>query len=76
MDSSLRKMKIQVLQAQVDVCRLQCATLSAAFEVAPTFEERSILAHRWDHYLKTGYAAQLLLDLLKRQDSGDAPELV
>lgn len=70
MDSTIRKITIQALRVQVDVCRLQCDRLSSNFEAAPTFERRSALAHRWDESLKTGYAAQLLLDLLSRDDSG------
>jgi hypothetical protein len=70
MDSTTRKMTIQALKMQVDVCRLQCACLSSDFETAPTFERRSALAHRWDEFHKTGYAAQFLLDLLLRDDSG------
>jgi hypothetical protein len=61
-------MTIQTLKMQVDVCRLQCECLSGDFETAPTFAERAILARRWDHFLKTGYAAQMMLDLMARQD--------
>jgi hypothetical protein len=70
MDSTIRKMTIQALEAQVDVCRLQCARLSSGFETAPTFERRSALSHRWDEFLKIGDAAQFMLDLLSREDSG------
>jgi hypothetical protein len=68
MQPSTRKTMIQAMKAQVDVCRLQCQNLSADFETARTFEERSRLARRWDQFLKTGYAAQLMLALLERQE--------
>lgn len=68
MSSTIRNMTIQTLKMQVDVCRLQCECLSSDFEIAPTFAERTRLAHRWDDFVKKGYAAQLMLDLIARQD--------
>jgi hypothetical protein len=65
-------MTSQTLKMQVDVCRLQCECLSGDFETAPTFSDRARLAHRWDDFLKTGYTAQLMLDLLARQERESA----
>jgi hypothetical protein len=66
MNSTIREMMIQTLKVQVDVCRLQCECLGGDFQMAPTFAERARLARRWDHFLKTGYAAQFMLDLMAR----------
>lgn len=68
MQPTIRRMMIETLKAQVDVCRLRCQCLSADFQTAPTFEQRAIIAHGWDDTLKTGYIAQLMLDLFARQD--------
>jgi hypothetical protein len=68
MQPSIRKLMIQTLKAQVDVCRLRCECLSTNFQTAPTFEQREILAQHWDDSLKTGYIAQLMLGLIARQD--------
>jgi hypothetical protein len=66
MDSTIRKMTIQTLKMQVDVCPLQRECLSSDFAAAPTFVEREILAHRWDKVLKEKDAFQFMLDLLER----------
>jgi hypothetical protein len=68
MNPAIRKMMIPALETQIEVCRLQCAYLSSEFEAAPSFEQRAVLAHRWDHVLKIGYSAQFMLDLMNRQD--------
>lgn len=67
MQPTTRKRMIQTLEAQVDVCRLRCECLSAHLQMATTFEQRAVLAHGWDDTLKTGYIAQLMLDLMARQ---------
>jgi hypothetical protein len=72
MDSIIRKIKLQALKAQVDVCRLQCECLVGDFETAPTYAARAKLADRRDHFLNTGYAAQFMVDLMVRQDEESA----
>jgi len=72
MNSTIRKMTIETLRMQVDVCRLQCECLSSDFQTTTTFAERAKLALRLDYFLKTGYAAQLMLDLMARQDRESA----
>jgi hypothetical protein len=64
----MRKLTVETLKMQVDVCRLRCECISGDFATASSFAQRAILARRWDECLKTGYAAQLILDLMARQE--------
>jgi hypothetical protein len=68
MNFATRRMMLQALKVQVDVCRLRCECLSSDLVTAPTPAERAEIAHRWDQFLRIGYTAQIMLDLLAGQD--------
>lgn len=67
MGSVTRKLKIQVLNGQVQLCRLRCAHLETSLANARNAERKEAIARRWDETMKLGHTAQLMLTLLERQ---------
>lgn len=69
LESVIPKLKIQTLKAQLALRSFVCASLAQEFDTAMlTFEQRAILAHRWDETLKESHVLQIMLDLLERQE--------
>lgn len=67
MGSVTRKLKIQVLNGQVQLCRLRCAHLETSLAQARNAERKEAIARRWDETMKLGHSAQLMLAALERQ---------
>jgi hypothetical protein len=70
LESVIRKLRIQMLKAQLALRQHQCATLAEEFE-APTLsvKQRAVLADHRDVSLKESHVLQLMLDLLEMQEN-------
>jgi len=84
LESIIRRLRVQNLQAQVVLRRYVCEFLSREFQTPTlTTDEKTALARRWDITLKESYVFQLMLDLIERQQNeepgginrGTAPHL-
>lgn len=62
-----RKLKIQVLDGQVQLCRLRCAHLEISLANAGSAARKEAIARRRDETLKLGHTAQLMLTGLEEQ---------
>lgn len=67
MRSVTRKLKIQVLHGQVQLCHLRCAHLETSLTNAGNTERKEAIARRRDETIKLGQAAQLMLARLEQQ---------
>jgi hypothetical protein len=80
LDSVLRKLRMMSLKAQIEVSRRQGEAFAGDFEKAESVEQKSEIARKWDRAIKAKHAAQVLLEMLERQqkeeratqDSGSA----
>jgi hypothetical protein len=75
-ESILRRLKIHSFKAQVVLRKLVCESLATEFLTALSFEQRALLARKWDETLKERYVLQFMIDLLERQErehSSDQP---
>jgi hypothetical protein len=68
MESLIRKLQTERLQAQLESLHLECDAIAKQFDVARTSEERADLAQRWDKAVEQSHATQLMIDLLVRRE--------
>jgi hypothetical protein len=71
LDSVIRKLRIGPLKAQIEVCRLRIESFARDFEKATSNVQKSEIAREWDREMKAKHAAQVLLEMLERQQKDE-----
>jgi len=71
LDSVIRKLRIRSLKAQIEVSRLRSESFAGDFEKATSNEQKSEIARKWDRTIKAKHAAQVLLEMLERQQKDE-----
>lgn len=66
MASIIRKLRVQLLQEEIEASRAYCALLVNQFETALTNGEKTKIAQRYDDALKHSQMMQLTMELLER----------
>jgi hypothetical protein len=59
------------LKAQIEVSRRQGEAFAGEFEKASSIEQKSEIARKWDRAIKAKHAAQVLLEMLEKQQKED-----
>jgi hypothetical protein len=72
MEETTRKLWIQSLKAQAEICRLRGIDFAKRYEASLTTEEKADIADRWDRVTKEGKALQRQIDQLEKQGPGPA----
>ena len=68
LETIIHKLKIHHLKALLALRNLICESLAKEFETEPVFEQRALLARRWDATLKEGHVLRFMLALPERQE--------
>lgn len=66
MGSMVQALRVENLEARIGLQQFVCVTLELELEIAPTAEQKRILALRQAQALKEWNVSQLALELLKR----------
>jgi hypothetical protein len=70
LDSDIRKLRIQTLKTQLEVCQLVCVCIARELQAAYVMpEQKAVLAHRWDKALKESRNLQLAIDMLEGHET-------
>lgn len=68
MDSIIfHEIRLQNLRHRLEICRKQCAALSADYDGAATAEQKATIGYQWECAIKESHAAQYLLELWEQQ---------
>jgi hypothetical protein len=70
MEETTRKLWIQSLKAQAEICRLRGIDFAKRYEASQTTEEKADIADGWDRVIKEGNVLQRLIDQLEKQGPG------
>jgi hypothetical protein len=62
------------LKAQIEAARRQGESFAGDFEKAASDEQKSEIARKWDQTIKAKHAAQVLLEVLERQQKQERAE--
>jgi hypothetical protein len=69
LESTIRKIRIRFLKAQVRASRLYSVELASRFDGAATSMEKSRIARQYIQVLKQTHKKQFLLELLEREQA-------
>jgi hypothetical protein len=69
MESQYRKLKIDHLNAHLQILRMESQSISNRIEVASTHQEKASLFSRWDRIMKLILSLQFTLDCIEEQES-------
>jgi hypothetical protein len=71
LDSVIRNLRIRSLKAQIEDSQRQSESFAGDFEKAVSIEKKSEIARKWDQAMKAKHAAQVLLEMLQRQQKDE-----